>query len=286
MGVLIISPFINQLVTFLGKIIKPVNKSISEPVFLTESSLDYPETLIQSMHNELLHLYHNISKLFIKSLQVDGSILDSKHLQKEIDNKLQLEDFNFDEKYRISIEPLIAAIIEFSGKGQNIVTEEQQSQLFELRLACVKLSESVMAINGLKNNMKIYFDSDNIAVRNEYNKMRILILSVLKELSLLEDEQVYDSSLLNLEDIRVQIKKYRKETNARLDKLIRTGRIDSVTATTILNDRTFARDAAKRLLDAGMLLFATKDIEMKKAERIISLSEEDIEDIANSSTPI
>ena len=285
-GVLLISPFISLLVRFLEKSIKPIPKKISEPLYLNEASLEYPETLLMSLHNELLHVYRNVSKLFTKALHVDRAILQSDNLKKDIKMSQQTVDLDFNERYQFSIKTLIAAIIEFSGKAQGVITEQQQEQLFALRLAAVKLLESTKSIDGLRHNMKKHIHSENKAVRNEYNKMRLLILSVLKELNQLDAEKDYDlSALLSLEDIRVEIKKYRKETNARLDKLIREGKIDSVTATSILNDRTFARDAAKRLLDTGMILFSTQDLELKKAEKIISLSEQDIEDIASSEAP-
>ena len=117
LGVLFISPFIGLLVTFLDKTIKPVPKKTSEPIYLNEVSLDYPETLLMSLHNELLHLYHNVSKLFTKTLQVDRAILQSDNLKKELKKSQQTLDLNFNERYQLSIKPLIATIIEFSGKS-------------------------------------------------------------------------------------------------------------------------------------------------------------------------
>ena len=285
MGILLLTPFIKKLVQFLEAVIKPNHRNMSDTRYLNESSLEYPETLLQSLRNETIHLYNNISKLLIRTLHVDKSILESENLKKDIKNSQQIVTVSFDETYQHSIKPLIAALIDYSGRGQSVISKNEQSQLFDLRLASIKLSESVKAIEGLRRNMKRYVNAENPAVRNEYNKMRLLILSVLKELDTLEVEQHYDSSVfVSLEEIRIQIKKYRKETNARLDKLIREGKIDPVTASSIQNDRTFTRDAAKRLLDAGKILFSTQDQDMKTAEEILLLSEEEIEDIANSET--
>lgn len=131
--------------------------------------------------------------------------------------------------------------------------------------------------------MTIYFKSDNEIIRNEYNQMRIHIASVLKEMSQLEHEKDHDTEImLSLDEFRVQIKKYRKETNIRLDKLIRNGEIDSFTATSILNDRTFTRDAVKGLLDVGKILFSTRDIELKNVEEMISLSDKEIDAVASA----
>ena len=283
LGIIMLTPFIRHFVVFLEHAIKPSSKHISDPIYLNESSLHYPETFLQSLHNETIHLYNNVSKLLMHSLQVDRSILESDNLKKDIKKSQQVIEYSFDQRYKETVKPLIATMIEFTGRGQSVISKEEQSQLFELRLASIKLSESVKAIDGLRKNMKKYFNSDNHAVRNEYNKMRLLIVSVLKELDKLDIEKKYDSSVfVSLEDIRVKIKKYRKETNTRLDKLIREGEIDPVIASSILNDRTFTRDAAKRLLDAGNILFSTQNKAMKKAEEMIMLSEDEVEEVVNS----
>jgi phosphate:Na+ symporter len=285
LGIFVFTPFIKYFVAFLEKVIKPTQRHLSEPIYLSESSLEYPETFLQSIHNETIHLYNNISKLLMASLQLDRSILESDNLKKDIKNSHQVIENSFDLRYKENIKPLIAAILEYSGRGQNLLSKKEKEKAFKLRLASMKLAEGVKAIDGLRKNMKKHFNSENKAVRNEYNKMRLLIISVLRELDSLDIESTYDSSIfVSLEDIRVQIKKYRKETNARLDQLIREDEIDPVLASSILNDRTFTRDAAKRLLDAGQILFSTQNETMKMAEEMIELSEEEVDEIANSET--
>ncbi len=263
----------------------PTNGAITA-YFLNDAALQFPETLIKSVRNEIIHLYNNTALLFINGLHMEKSMLEEgKDLRKEIHEDQIIVEYDFNERYLTKVKPLFAAIIEYISKGQGSVSAEQQSQLFELRLACLKLSESIKAVNGLRDNVTKYFNSDNKVVRKEYNNMRIHIASVIKELDKLEDEQDNDATILiGLDELRVQIKKYRKKTIERLDKLIRNGEIDSFTATSILNDRTFTRDAVRGLLDAGKILFSTSDVELKKAEEMISLSEKEISEVVDSET--
>jgi phosphate:Na+ symporter len=283
-GVIVMTPFVGRLVIFLEKTITPRNKEATEPYFLNDAVLDFPDTLLQAVRNEIIHLYNNTALLFINGLHMETSMLEEgKDLQREIHADQKIIEYDFDERYRAKVKPLFAAIIEFISKGQGAIPAEQQAQLFELRLACLKLSESIKAVDGLRSNMTIYFKSDNEIIRNEYNQMRIHIASVLKEMSQLEHEKDHDTEImLSLDEFRVQIKKYRKETNIRLDKLIRNGEIDSFTATSILNDRTFTRDAVKGLLDVGKILFSTRDIELKNVEEMISLSDKEIDAVASA----
>lgn len=273
-GVAVMTPFVGTLVSFLDKIIKPKTQEATEPYFLNDAVLDFPDTLLQAVRNEIIHLYNNTSLLFINGLHMETSMLEKgKNLKQEIRQDQKNVEYDFDERYRTKVKPLFAAIIEFIGRGQGDVPAERQSQLFELRLACLKISESIKAVDGLRSNMTKYFKSDNEIIRHEYNQMRIHIATVLKEMSQMESNINNDNEIVShLDKLRVKIKKYRKKTTTRLDKLIRNGEIDSFTATSILNDRTFTRDAVKSLLDAGKILYSTRDIEFENMDEMISLS--------------
>ena len=278
-GVVVMTPFVGPLVTFLEKTIQPKQRETTEPYFLNDAVLDFPDTMLQAVRNEIIHLYNNTSLLFINGLHMETAMLEEgKDLREEIRNDQQVVDYDFAERYESKVKPLFAAILEFISRGQSSLEGEQQAQLYELRLACLKLSESIRAVDALRNNMTTYFKSDQKVVRNEYNKMRIHIASVLKEMNQLQGIKDHDSDILiGLDDMRIEIKQYRRETNERLDKLIRKGKIDSLTATSILYDRTSTRDAVKGLLDVGKILFSTRDLELKDAEAMISLSEKELE---------
>ena len=283
-GVVVMAPFVGTLVRFLEKVIKPKKHGETEPYFLNEAVLDFPDTLLQAVRNEIIHLYNNTSLLFINGLHMETSMLEKgKNLKWEIRYDQKIVDYDFDERYHSKVKPLFAAIIEFIGKGQGEVPAERQSQLFELRLACLKLSESIKAVDGLRSNMTIYFKSDNEIIRNEYNQMRIHIASVIKEMNKMAKEIDEDNKIISsLDRFRGKIKKYKKKTNTRLDKLIRNGEIDSYTATSILNDCAFTGDAVKGLLDVGKILYSTRDIELENMEEMLSLA--DKEDKAEAST--
>ena len=210
---------------------------------------------------------------------METSMLEKgKNLKKEIRQDQKIVEYDFDERYRTKVKPLFAAIIEFIGRGQGGIPAERQSQLFELRLACLKLSESIKAVDGLRTNMTTYFKSDNDIIRHEYNQMRIHIASAIKEMNKMENAMGNDSKIISsLDKLRGKIKKYKKKTNDRLDKLIRRGEINPYTATSILNDRAFTTDAVKSLLDVGRILYSTRDMEFENIEEMISLADKQFE---------
>ncbi len=251
----------------------------TEPYFLNDAVLDFPDTLLQAVRKEIIHLYNNTALLFINGLHMETSMLaKGTNLKWEIRSDQKIVEYDFEERYRTKVKPLFAAIIEFIGKGQGEIPAERQSQLFELRLACLKISESIKAVDGLRNNMTEYFKSDNDIIRHEYNQMRIHIASVIKEMNKMENAMGNDSKIMSsLDKLRGKIKKYKKKTNDRLDKLIRRGEINPYTATSILNDRAFTRDAVKSLLDVGKILYSTRDMELENMEEMISLPDKRLE---------
>ncbi len=274
-GVLVMAPFVGTLVNFLEGFIKPVRKDITEPYFLNDSVLDFPETMLLSIRKEILHLNNNISLLFINGLHMDDAVLSNKiNLRKELKSEQTIIEYDFEERYTTKVKPLLAEIIEFIGKGQKMIPEEQSEQLFDLRLACIKLSESVKAVDGLRENMTKYFKSDNKAIRKEYNLMRFHIASVLQELHKLNKKKDQNKAVLKrLKELKGEIVDYRKATNDRLDKLIRKGKIDSIIATSILNDRAFTKDAVRGLLAAGKILFSTSESRLKEQAEMLSLDD-------------
>ncbi len=277
-GVVVMTPFVGLLVKFLEKTITPKKHEETEPYFLNDAVLDFPDTLLQAVRKEIIHLYDNTALLFINGLHMETSMLaKGKNLKWEIRSDQKIVEYDFDERYRTKVKPLFAAIIEFVGKGQGEIPVERQSQLFELRLACLKLSESIKAVDGLRSNMTEYFASDNEIIRQEYNQMRIHIASAIKEMNKMENAIGNENKIISsLAKVRGKIKKYKKKTNDRLDKLIRRGEIDPYTATSILNDRTFTIDAVKGLLDVGKILYSTRDMELENMEEMLSLGDKQL----------
>jgi len=277
-GVVVMTPFVGLLVRFLEKVIQPKKHGETEPYFLNDAVLEFPDTLLQAVRKEITHLYNNTALLFINGLHMETSMLKKgRNLKWEIRSDQKIVEYDFDERYRTKVKPLFAAIIEFIGKGQREIPVEKQSQLFELRLACLKLSESIKAVDGLRDNMTEYFKSDNDIIRHEYNQMRIHIASVIKEMNKMENAMGNDIKIISsLDKLGGKIKKYRKKTNDRLDKLIRRGEINPYTATSILNDRIFTIDAVKSLLDVGKILYSTRDMENENIEEMISLGDKQL----------
>jgi hypothetical protein len=113
--------------------------------------------------------------------------------------------------------------------------------------------------------------------------MRIHIASVIKEMNKMAKEIDKDTKIMSsLDKFRGKIKKYKKKTNSRLDKLIRNGEIDSYTATSILNDCAFTGDAVKGLLDVGKILYSTRDIELENIDEMLSLADKENNSEANN----
>ena len=56
-GIIVMTPFIVPLVGVLEKVVKPINFLATQSKYLKESALDYPETAVAAIRNEMLRLY-------------------------------------------------------------------------------------------------------------------------------------------------------------------------------------------------------------------------------------
>ena len=70
-GVTVLVPFVTQLVAFLERAIPaPAVLDIAEPKYLNDSVLEFPETLLEAIRNETIHLYDNAVEIIAHGLNL------------------------------------------------------------------------------------------------------------------------------------------------------------------------------------------------------------------------
>jgi len=77
-GVVVMTPFVGLLVRFLEKVIQPKKHGETEPYFLNDAVLEFPDTLLQAVRKEITHLYNNTALLSVYQRPAYGNI----HAQK------------------------------------------------------------------------------------------------------------------------------------------------------------------------------------------------------------
>lgn len=279
-GILAMLPFINTLVSFLTKRMPDKVVSVAEPKYLNDSVIELPDTAIEAVRRETLHLYDNAFAIIAHGLSLHRhDILSDKDLNEVIAESSKVMPINIDEEYEKNVKGLYSAIVSFVSRANVSMEPELADELFELRAAGRDIVEAIKDTKHLQKNMSQYMVSDNEQIRAEYNKIRVYLASVLRRLDVLQQEVDDPTSVLSLDIIKVEMQENDTTVNGKLESLIREENITPQMATSLMNDATYAYDVTKNLVQMGEVLFATGSLTMRDAEREIALDEDGIAEV-------
>jgi phosphate:Na+ symporter len=258
-GVTLMLPMIGVLVAFLEKLLRekvePEDKT--RVLFLNKSALEFPDTALEVLHRETLHLAFNAFEILAHGLNLNRSdITSSDDINAVIARCDQKMDIDIGDLYRRKVKPLYSAIIEFSTQAEQQMGKEQLERLNHLKRANWQIVNSINAMKSLQGNVDRYMCADNEYIRSEYNGIRLHIALVLRALFKIEDEV---SPLLKherLQRMKLVLEEQDVVGNGTLDKLIREQRITSDMATSLMNDSAFAYNIQNNLITAAETVMA------------------------------
>ncbi len=280
-GVVVLIPFVRQLVNFLESAIPVPKLDVVEPIYLMDSVLEFPETLLEAVRNEIIHLYDNAFELIAHGINLHRTqILQADDLEELINNDREIHDFDLDATYERQIKALYARILEFISHAHADIPVEFSDQLYALRRACRQIVMTVKEIKHLRKNITRYMVDDDEDIRREYNALRIQLAALVREIHDLRHTDEADRNIIELDAHRVAIDEDSSIVNGELDRLIRKGKITPVMGTSLMNDHGYARDAIWHLTDIARTLFGSHDISELEAEELIGLDDDDVEALA------
>lgn len=190
-------------------------------------------------------------------------------------------EIDLDEEYNASVKGLYGEIVHFISRAQTTMNEEQADELFRLRAAGRDIVEAIKDTKHMHKNLVRYIATDNVAIRDEYNRIRVQLGEVLRRLG--EAQQSEDeTSVLSFDTLKVEMEEEDSTRNGMLESLIRKKKITAAMATSLMNDATYAYDVAKNLVQLGEVLFAKGDLALRQTEQDIALTEEELEDVRAS----
>ncbi|MFK5891666.1 MAG: Na/Pi symporter [Pseudomonadota bacterium] len=276
-GVIIMVPMINQLVHLVTKVMPERKIASTEAKYLNESALELPDTAIESVRKEGVHLYNNAFAIIAHSLSLHRhDILSDSDLKSITKKSHQAIEIDIDEEYQKSIKNLYSQIITYISQAQMIMTPEQNDELFILRAACRDIVEAIKDTKHLNKNMSKYIISDNKYIREEYNNIRVFLGEVLRQISIVEKDKNDPTAILSLDTIHIDMLEKDTTTNGMLEVLIREEKITAQMATSLMNDSAYVNNVTKKLLQMAKALFATGDLSMKVIERSLTLEADDV----------
>jgi len=282
-GIVVMLPLITPLVKMLQKLLPIEEPEIEKPKYLNSASMDLADAAAEAVRNETVRLYDISVKVITNGLSVHSEIFQAEKKAKRVVKKSkEIIDRDIDDLYERKIKALYGAIVEFivhtrAGYSKGLLREEMSA----LRGAGQNIVEAVKGVKHLRKNLNRFMKSDNVYISKEYNKLRFLIIRVLKKID--ESRKITESDpsvmSLDLDPLKLDIEVRSEKISNGLDMLIRENCIDVQMATSFMNDISYCNETCWNLVEAATVLFSTSSRDDQSAMQSIALDEHEIAEI-------
>ena len=281
LGIVVMLPLLNKLVVWLERVVPEKKPEVDQPMYLSESSGEFPGTAVQAVRLETERVYQAALRIIINGLGMkNDQVLSDADLKQAVAEQRRIHKFDIDAMYERHIKGIYSAIVAFISRTQFSRSDESSTDLQLLREANTHLVEAVKDTEQMQENLVLYVGSANTIMRDAYNRLRVQIALVIRDL---EDLRASGGGILEssaLDALRLLADQDRKHNQEALGKLIGEGVITPNMGSSLINDSVFAHHISRNLIQAAQPLFATGGGDLTEAVRDIELDEDDLTEIA------
>ena len=278
MGIMVMLPLLGLLVRFVEKLIVAEEAEIERPIYLSSSSIEIRDTAIEAVKKESMRLYDLAAAVITDGLSIRRDALESEEKLKHVLRKsTDVIDEDIDDLYERKLKALYGAIVEYviESKG-GYAKGKMKEELTSLRRAGQHVIEAVKGVKHLRKNLTKSLQSDDLIVKREYDRLRKLILKMLRDIDVVRTADALSRSVMPFDRLKLEIEEKTRLFNEGLDTLIREQTIDVYTATSLMNDISYCREICWDLVEAGSALFSDSAPDEKDAIQSIALGEHEI----------
>jgi len=283
-GIVLFFPFINQQILLLERIFIEKRPAIFKPKYLDSSAMDFPETVVESVRLESIHLYENAIHIILRTFGLRKSDLQKNDSLKQlIERNNHPIEYDIDASYEKRIKGIYSAIIAFISRAGFTWEMAQSSKLSWLREANKHIVEAIKDTKHLQKNWTRFRTSNNQATINEYNKIAYQIVFHIQQIENFRHEiESNELPLLSLDTLKATIKNDDMQMNRAIETLIREQKITPETGSSLINDAAYMRNIKKNLLKAAETLFLHSNTGNARAEQQLTLNETEINDVVQT----
>ena len=258
-GVAIMLPLVDRLVVFLEHVLpeKDVVDGVEQPRFLVDSLVDYPDAALVALTRETQHLALNSVDIIAQILGFQrGDILGDEPMERIVERSRYLEHVHLRQVYQARIKAIYSAILEFSVKAQPRMSGEQAAMAHELREAARFWVETLKLLKLLRKNVETYVESDNIHMREQYDRIRVNLGELIR--ALIELRKIDDADIVRerVESLKEKARADDAVANGTLDRLIRDDLITAAMASSLMNDTSYAGEMHDLIIKASGILYS------------------------------
>jgi phosphate:Na+ symporter len=278
-GILVMLPLMGRLVDLLETRMKPKPVKLDEPKFISLTMIDTPGAALEATRRELLRLFRRTFGVIAEAIAYEPGQIRSSSSNLDL-NALPkiIHAIDLDARYEEKIKPLHGQILDYLAKLS--ARGHRAEQQLMLHLAAQDLLKTVKAAKHLQKNMIPALTSSNNDLRKEYLTIRKnlgVLLQRLDHLSALQEgsEEMIELDL-DLSELSAGIEADDIVRDGRLDELIRSGKIDSSQATSLMNDTTYSYRISRNLTATAQALLLPFDQSDRELRDSLELQPEEI----------
>ncbi len=281
LGIVVMLPLVNMLVVWLEKLLPEKKPEVDQPMYLLESSEEFPATAVQAVRRETERVFQAATRIVIDGLGMKKEqVFSEADLDQAAAAHTRIHKFDIDAMYKRHIKGIYSGILGFISRTQFSRSDESSTDLQQLREANTQLVEAVKDIEEMQENLARYVGSENKVMREAYNRLRVQIALVVRDLEEIRASGDGVSSMSSLDALRLVADEDRNNNQEALGQLIGQSVVTPEMGSSLINDSVFAHHISENLIRAASTLFATGDSEISEAVQDVALEDSDLTQMA------
>jgi phosphate:Na+ symporter len=264
LGVALFVPLIGPMSRGLERVLKGEHVARDRARYVSEASLELPEIALSAMRLETHHLFNNAFSIIAHGIDLRRADINSdRDLLELLHPRSDVIEIDIEAQYERMIKDIYSANMVFYTRALTRMPQPMARQMQSLWQANLDIVAAIKAVKHLRKNLVAYSRSSNLFIRKEYNRLRIQIGELLREIAVLREADPDAVAILSLDGLRVHVEDSRRFSHQIVDTLIRDGSITAQMATSLMNDSGYAHEVMGHLLSMaeGMLVAGGLDEE-------------------------
>jgi phosphate:Na+ symporter len=162
LGVVIVSPFIGQMVRYLETLFQARERGRGNAKYLTYEVMEIPASALAAIRKETIHLYDKSLEAIVHAMNLHRSeIFSDSEIEAIVEKSSKPFQIDINSIYQQDIKTLYAEIIKYASISQAYMDEVGNHEIYELKMIARGIVETVKDIRELQKNLNFYAKSNN-----------------------------------------------------------------------------------------------------------------------------
>lgn len=224
--------------------------------YLKPAALQTVESASSAVSKELQHMGRLALEVVAHALYAPPDMRAALEREDaDLRQRLQQQATNADVLYKTHIKGVYADLLEFMGSMVQPLSSAQQDFWQSSQVAAFQLVEAVKDAHRLQRNMHKFLQGpEDDAARSSYLELRLHLLQTLRDMHTLSVADIPEAQWVQeLQALDESIAAFDAQFRKHLFASIRAGLLDSLTASSLMNDLGFAQSIIQGLRQVLLL---------------------------------